>query len=244
VLAKEPSEIRPLIAMTIPLLADPGLHKEAKRALSRIANSITGQLVDALLDTTTRPVVRRRIPRVLGACNNQRAADGLLLGIADTSFEVRYECSKALVRVLSHNPQLNLPREALKAAVLYEAQIESVSNTDEVTSQLALELIADRRERRLRHIFAVLSLDLGREPLQIAFRALHHEDQRHRGTALEYLETVLPTELREALHPFLGAAQPLSEPRPAADILADLTRAMGQTAASSSASLDRRLLVH
>ena len=32
-------------------------------------------------------------------------------------------------------------------------------------------------------IFTILSLHLEREPLRMAFRALHHEDAHHRGTA-------------------------------------------------------------
>jgi hypothetical protein len=41
-------------------------------------------------------------------------------------------------------------------------------------------------------VFSLLSLVLPREPLQIAFRGLQSSDRQLRGTALEYLEGVLP----------------------------------------------------
>jgi hypothetical protein len=74
--------------------------------------------------------------------------------------------------------------------------------------------------------FTLLSLVLPAEPLRIAFRGLHTDDPNLRGTALEYLEGVLPPAIRDRLWPFL------EDPRPAAnrtirareEILADLLR--------------------
>ncbi len=231
VLGKPPAETRRLAAWIIPLLAHPALHRDSKKALSRNALVCTGQLVDALLDPTTRPVIRRRVPRVLSMCNTQRAAEGLVLGLADASFEVRYECSRALVRVRARNPEIVFHRTLLDDAVLAELALATPQSAPAAGSEagkLAAELIADRSARRLKHVFAILSLKLDREPLQLAFDALFQDDERHRGTALEYLETVLRSDLREALWPHLGAASPLNAPRPAADILADLTRTAGE----------------
>jgi hypothetical protein len=44
-----------------------------------------------------------------------------------------------------------------------------------------------------------------REPLRIAYRSLGSADRRLRGTALEYLEGVLPRHIRERLWPLLDA---------------------------------------
>ncbi len=48
-----------------------------------------------------------------------------------------------------------------------------------------------------------MSLALPREPLKIAFRGLYTDDVNLRGTALEYLESILPGSIREGLWPFL-----------------------------------------
>ena len=52
--------------------------------------------------------------------------------------------------------------------------------------------VRDRAGESLAHVFTLLSLVLQREPLQIAFRCLQTDDEHLQGTALEYLEGVLP----------------------------------------------------
>ena len=65
------------------------------------------------------------------------------------------------------------------------------------------EFVKDRAGRSLAHVFTLLSLVLPFEPLQISYRGLHTDDDKLRGTALEYLESVLPKPIREGLWPFL-----------------------------------------
>jgi ATP:ADP antiporter, AAA family len=62
----------------------------------------------------------------------------------------------------------------------------------------------DELRRGLAHVFVVLGLVLEREPLSIAYRALRAEDPSLRGTAFEYLEVVLPTDVRDVIIPLLG----------------------------------------
>ena len=64
----------------------------------------------------------------------------------------------------------------------------------------------------LQHVFRLLSLVLDREPVRIAWGALRAGDATLRGTALEYLDNVLPDTLRAALWPRLGQPAP-SPPR-------------------------------
>jgi hypothetical protein len=70
-----------------------------------------------------------------------------------------------------------------------------------------------------------LSLVLPATPLQIAYRGLHTSDPGLRGTALEYLEGVLPPDIRGRLWPFLGTSTPVDVgARGRDEILADLLR--------------------
>ena len=67
---------------------------------------------------------------------------------------------------------------------------------------------------------------LPREPLRIAFRGLHTDDPGLRGTALEYLEGVLPNPIREQIWPFIEDRGPRAARanRPRDEILAELLR--------------------
>ena len=230
-----------LVAHVILLLAHATAYPDASRALVRVAPVATGQLLDALLLPGTTFVIRRRIPRILSRCPTQRAADGLMMGLADDRFEVRYECGRALLFITeSPDNGVTISLEAILAAVKIEvARSSDVWTTqaefdedDDERPALVDRLIRDRVQRSLEHVFTLLSLHLEREPLRLAFKALHQEDERLRGTALEYLENVLPQEVRDAVWPFVGEERPLRTARPATEILDALLR--GHTVAGSA----------
>src|SRR5207247_5443167 len=84
--------------------------------------------------------------------------------------------------------------------------------------------VRDRAGESLAHVFTLLSLVLPREPLQIAFRSLHTDDRYLQGTALEYLEGVLPPAIRAKLWPFLERRPVARSARPRDEVLADLLR--------------------
>ena len=85
------------------------------------------------------------------------------------------------------------------------------------------QLLEDRANLSLEHVFRLLSLFLEREPLQIARRELRTDDLQLRGTALEYLESVLPPRIRERLWPFLEDQRPRQpRDRKSKDVLSKL----------------------
>jgi len=91
-------------------------------------------------------------------------------------------------------------------------------------------------------VFTVLSLVLPREPLRVAFRALHADDDQLRGTALEYLELIVPMPIYERLSPFLdGPRAPDGARRAHETVLAELLRSSDSVAVNLSAMERRRL---
>ena len=163
----------------------------------------------------SEPAVRRP-PACWRACSrsatSQRAADGLLLGLDDLRFEVRFQCGRSLAAIVEKNPQIRIDRERIFEVVLREVAVgrpvwEShrlLDRLDEPEQDVFVdEFVKDRASQSLAHVFTLLSLVLPAEPLQIAFRGLHTDDQNLRGTALEYLEGVLPPAIRDRLWPFL-----------------------------------------
>jgi HEAT repeat protein len=224
-----------IASLAICLLADAEFHVDAIRALRKSAPKMTGQLVDALSDPTQDFDVRRRIPRVLSECTTQSAADGLLRGAEDQRFEVRYACGRALLKMVSAKVGVVVALERVVALVQGEVQrnrevweseeTSAVEDDEREAPSLFVRLLRDRVDRSLEHVFNVLALHLDPDSLQIAFKALHQEDPALWGTALEYLENVLPDGVRDAVWPFLGEERPLRSARPTNEILADLVRA-------------------
>ena len=225
---------RTAVAFAILRLADKSLRDDAMGALRRTAPLIAGQLADALCDPGVDFDIRRRVARLLSASPTQPVADALLRGATDDRFEVRYQCGRALLKITQANPHIVIPSERIIAIVKSEVSLDrSVWQSqpppefDDEGDEPALidRLLRDRLDRSLEHVFSLLALHLDRKSLVIAFKALHHGDDRLRGTALEYLETVLPDEIRDAVWPYLGEERPMRPARGASEILADLERA-------------------
>ncbi len=183
---------------------------------------------------TSRSPSRRRLARVFSVCVSQRAVDGVLLGLEDLRFEVRFQCGRSLAAIVEKNPRIRIDKERVFDVVRREVAVgrpvwESHRLLDTVEADARSfvdEFLKDRAGQSLAHVFTLLSLVLPTAPLQIAYRGLHTDDPGLRGTALEYLEGVLPPDIRDRLWPFLE--RPTQEVRATAaardEILADLLR--------------------
>jgi len=172
--------------------------------------------VDVMLDPGQEAAVRRRIPRVLVAVTDQRAADGLLLALRDGRFDLRYRAAQALVRLRQRSPVLVIAPAEVFAAARRELGAGAGSS------------------RVLDHVFTILSLALEREPLEIALRAVRGPDDALRGTAIEYLDNVLPAAVKDAVWPWLGAARPPASGRPREEMRDELLRSSSRIGRSLS----------
>jgi hypothetical protein len=177
-----------LVHHVVPLLADRVLVDHAMFALCKVAEEHVGELGDALLDPRRDPAIRSHLARVFAVCVSQRAADVLLAALEDAHFDVRFQAARSLAAIQDKNPRVAVDRQRVAAAVLQE-----------VEGAASRHLTGDR----LDHLFSLLSLVLPRERLRVAYHGLRSDDQRLRGTALEYLERVLPNGVRQRLWPLL-----------------------------------------
>jgi AAA family ATP:ADP antiporter len=200
-----------LVPNVIPLLAWDEVARSAADALRGIAPAIVGQLLDALLDPEQEFSVRRRIPGILISAPTDRTVDGLLQGLQDKRFEVRYRAGRALVE-LQQRHELRVPADRVVAAVerevtvdrsIWESQRLLGGLEDASEAPLMDEFLQKRAGRSMEHVFTMLSLVLPPAPLKIAYRGLYTDDDQLRGTALEYLENALPDTIRRRLWPFL-----------------------------------------
>ena len=245
----------PLDAAHVPhaiaLLAWDEVAADALAALKAAAPHHTGQLVDALLDQDEDFTVRRRLPAALAQVRSRRAVEGLLEGLADRRFEVRFRCGRALARLAAADPALAVEAGRVHAAVLREVAVDRQvwesqrlldrADEDDREAGFVDEVLRDRASRSLEHVFTVLSLVLPRQALRVAFRGLHTDDPQLRGTALEYLETALPAPVHAKLWPFLDdhprrAAAPA---RPREEVVAELLRS-NESIALNLAALRRK----
>lgn len=234
-----------LVPAVIDLLAWNAVYPAARESLLSVRTPIAGQLGDRLADPRCDFAIRRRIPALLLALGDRRAVEALLAGLSDERFEVRFRSARALDELVCRKPELAPPSGVIYDAIERElsvdrniwrsrrlldgqAPLEQIPHLDEI--------LRERADRSLEHLFSLLSLVLPREPLKAAFRSLHADDEALRALALEYLDGVLPRGLGTRLRALLQQP-PGAESHNAEQVVDQLLRSH----ASIEMSLRRKL---
>jgi len=183
-----------LAAFLLPHLADPQLSKPTLLALRNMGAEITGQLADVMLNADQPLAVRRRVPHVLRALRGPRVVSALTRALSADALEVRYRAALALLEVTRDDRQYQ--PEAKDVFTLALAEVERGPLSQEASD----------------HVFALLSLCTARGSLELVRQGLKSDDRKLRGTALEYLESLLPEAVRA---PIVQALAERPEPREA-----------------------------
>jgi hypothetical protein len=181
-----------LAAFTVPHLANEQLAKATLTALRAMGPDVVGLLADVMLSTSQPLAVRRRVPHVLRALRGARVVSALTRALAADALEVRYRAALAL-REVTHGERDVAP-DAKEIFALALKEVERGPLSREASD----------------HVFALLALCITRGSLELVRQGLKADDRKLRGTALEYLESLLPEAVRGPLVQAL-AQQP--EPR-------------------------------
>ena len=224
--SSQPDQIAQALAYPLPVEAIPAaielvgsenddVARAAASALRSVAPRCTGALIDILLDPTRPERLRRRMPAIIAAGMPDLAVWGLWRGLDDPSFEVRYRCSIALSLVAGDTPLSSVTAEEVFERVRQELLVD---REEWKSRKLEVDTVIDTGDTDLdvglAHVFNVLGLVLPAEPLRVALRAAKTDDAELRGMALEYLESILPPDVRAQLWPLLdeAAGEPHSPP--------------------------------
>jgi ATP:ADP antiporter, AAA family len=232
---KDIDRLRPIVAaQLVSLLAWDEVSDAVREALQQDPRPITGLLIDHLTNQEGVEFgVRRRIPRILEQCDSQLAVQGLLAGLSDMRFEVRFQCSRSLDSLVQRRLNLTVPAEVVFAAVERELQVarpirESrrlLDRRDKADPNAFLdEILRERADQTLEHIFSLFATVLPREAVKIAFRALHTDDKTLRGVAIEYLDSVLPAQVQDGLWAMIETKPLVQVPEAHRDPLGELLR--------------------
>jgi len=200
-----------LAAFVIPHLGHQVLAKPAVEALRAMGPAAFGVLSEAMHSPSLPTVVRRRIPHVLRSARGDRVVRSLFGALSCSALEVRYRAALALSEVIRDEHEHELEPAQVYALVLNEV------------ARGPLDRAA------IDHVFALLALTLHRGSLELARQGVLSDDRKLRGTALEYLESLLPEAVRT---PVVAALAEHAGPRDVAqrqsniDLLSELRRSL------------------
>jgi len=173
-----------LTAFVLPLLGRDDVGAQAMKVLSSFGARVVGQLADALHDTVrSSPSVRRRLVRVIATTQSAWSAAALAAALEDPDFDVRRQVVRGLDDIATHGVPVPVERPTALAAVARELGAPAGASNAE----------------RIEHVLRLLGLVFDRDAFRLAWSALGSSDAKLRGTALEYLDNVLPSGIKASL---------------------------------------------
>ncbi|NNK47540.1 MAG: hypothetical protein HKP01_01560 [Gemmatimonadetes bacterium] len=231
----------------VPLLARDAWLGPVVRALAEYGVKGVPYLRVILTDESADFVLRRRIPGVLARIEHPDADRALIDALGAGRFEVRYRVALGLYRRRLHSiaesggawenevwaairEQLNRERAVWELARLLDAEADDGF----VERRVGL-----RGELSLEHTFRLLSLVLDRDTMRAAYHGIILNDPELKSFALEYLEQVLPSDVRNRLWPVIGDLSASAEQRARRD-LDDVVADLLQTGATLFGSQEDR----
>jgi hypothetical protein len=173
---------------------------------------------------------------VLSAIGGPTAEGALLAALSCKRFEIRYRAAVALAGLLKRGTgSLSSERKDIVwRAVRNEVETnrpvwEMQRLLDEIDAEeqddLVINRVGARGELSLEHTFRMLSLVLDPNAVKAAFHGILLQDEAVKSYALEYLEQVLPSSIRERLWLFIGDVSEFrraKEARPIERVVSDL----------------------
>jgi AAA family ATP:ADP antiporter len=209
---------RRLVPELLDRLADHRLAPAAAQALGRFGDSIVGGLRDHLCDSTVPIQARREIPSVLVALGTSAAAGVLLDNLLQGDTMLRFRTIDALNRLYRLNPEIVLDVQMLETVLAAEILghyrsyqiLATIGATTDGVDPLARAL-KESMQQELERIFRLLYLLHPRLDLHSAYVGLQSTSVSVHDNALEFLDNVLKSQLRDMLVPLLDSKITVAE---------------------------------
>jgi HEAT repeat protein len=204
---------RSMIGDLIDRLAEPALNEVLVTALADFGNRIVGTLRDYLIDESIRAEVRREIPRVLEAIGSPAAQAALVETVLDRDVVLRYHTISALNRLGQAHPDRPTDRKLIESVLA--AEIMGHYRSYQVLGTLGGALTAsltdpvnpiehglrESMEKESERIFRLLKILYPQYDLHSAYVGLQSEDPVVHDNAVEFMDSVLPPEVRQVVIP-------------------------------------------
>lgn len=210
---RQRTEIPPSwVPQLVPLLGKAEMRAVIEPRLRQSAPRYLGALVDALLDSSVSLGARLAVADVLSGVPTQRCASSLLAALRLEPLALRVAVARTIAAVAAKSPAISIPAATVFSLAQAEADAlnRSIFNND--PRQLAASTARTRQVGlSVGYCVLLLSLAVDRRSLLLAIQALDSDDRRQRGTGLEYVESVLPENLKAALSRWLAVRSVATE---------------------------------
>jgi AAA family ATP:ADP antiporter len=200
---------RSLIGDLIDRLAEPALNPAVIAALSSFGDRVVGTLRDYLTDESMRAEVRREIPKVLEEIGSRAAQTVLIESVLDRDVVLRYHTIAALNRLGQAHPDRTTDRKLIESVLA--AEIMGHYRSYQVLGTLGGAFkdaaspiehgLRESMEKETERIFRLLKILYPQYDMHSAYVSLQSSDPVVHDNAVEFMDSVLPPEVRQLVIP-------------------------------------------
>jgi AAA family ATP:ADP antiporter len=200
---------RALIGALVDRMAEPALNEAAVAALAKFGDRIVGTLRDYLTDEDIRPEVRREIPKVLQEIGTRAAQSVLVESVLDRDVVLRYHTIAAINRLGQAHPDRSTDRKLIESVLA--AEIMGHYRSYQVLGTLEGSMgdpsnpvehgLRESMEKETERIFRLLKILYPQYDLHSAYVGLQSPDPVVHDNAVEFMDSVLPPEVRSLIIP-------------------------------------------
>jgi AAA family ATP:ADP antiporter len=188
------------------------------QALGRFGDSILGGLRDHLCDSAVPIQARREIPSILLALGTSAAASVLLDNLLQGDTTLRFRTIASLNKLCRLNPQIELDVQMLETVLAAEILghyrsyqiLATIGATPDSADPLG-KALKESMQQELERIFRLLNLLHPHLDLHSAYVGLQSASVSVHDNALEFLDNVLKSQLRDMLVPLLDSKITVAE---------------------------------
>lgn len=209
---------RRLVPELLDRLADRELGAAAAAALSEFGDMIVGALRDHLGDCSVPIEVRREIPAVLVKVGTPAAARVLMENLLESDTTLRFRIISALNKLHRVHPEIETDAYMLETVLAAEIlghyrsyQILHKVGSVETSQDPVARALTESMQQELERIFRLLSLLYPHIDVHSAYLGLQSKNVSVYDNALEFLDNVLKSQLREMLLPLLDGKVTVGE---------------------------------
>jgi HEAT repeat protein len=198
---------RRLVPDLLDRLANRELRAEAAKALGEFGDTIIGTLRDHLGDSSVAIEARREIPAILVGVGTPAAARVLMEHLLESDITLRFRTISALNKLCRLHPEVETDVQTLETVLA--AEILGHYRSYQILDKLGVAgdsqdpAVTESIRQELERIFRLLGLLYPHLDLHAAYLGLQSKSVSVHGNALEFLDTVLKSQLRDMLMPLL-----------------------------------------
>ena len=200
---------RSMIGALVDRMGEPALNESAVAALVKFGDRIVGTLRDYLLDQDIRAEVRREIPKVLQEIGTAAAHAVLVETVLDRDVVLRYHTIAAINRLGQAHPDRSTDRKLIETVLAaeimghyrsYQVLATLEGSMDEPSNPIEHGL-RESMEKETERIFRLLKILYPQYDLHSAYVGMQSLDPVVHDNAVEFMDSVLPPEVRSLIIP-------------------------------------------